>query len=64
MADDTTTIEVKGRTWTRLNRRKCHGDSFDDVVTELLDQVEELEQGVGRLQQQEQEQHHDESNSE
>lgn len=46
MADDTTTMEVKDRTWTRLNRRKSHGDSFDDVVTELLDIAEEYEEEI------------------
>lgn len=32
-----TTIEVKDDTWERLNDRKGRGESFDDIVRELLD---------------------------
>lgn len=32
-----TTIEVKDDTWERLNQRKGRGESFDDIVRELLD---------------------------
>lgn len=32
-----TTIEISDETWEALNRRKERGQSFDDVVTSLLD---------------------------
>ncbi len=35
---DKTTIEVSGDTWTRLNRRKQPGQSFDDVIKEVLEE--------------------------
>jgi len=41
---DTITIRVSEDTWSRLNRRKGPGDSFDDVVSEVLDIVEEHEE--------------------
>ncbi|ELY86884.1 hypothetical protein C485_08207 [Natrinema altunense JCM 12890] len=41
MADETTTVTVSTETWKRLTLRKDPGDSFDDVITELLDEVEE-----------------------
>jgi predicted CopG family antitoxin len=31
-----TTIEVDNETWKMLNRRKEPGQTFDDVITELL----------------------------
>jgi len=34
-------IRVSEETWTRLNRRKGPGDSFDDVLRELLEQEQE-----------------------
>lgn len=34
---DTTTIEVSDDTWTRLHQRKQRGQSFDDVVQDLLE---------------------------
>jgi len=36
-----THIRVSEETWTRLNRRKGPGDSFDDVLRELLDEEQE-----------------------
>ena len=33
-----THIRVSEETWTRLNRRKGPGDSFDDVLRALLDE--------------------------
>lgn len=33
-----THIRVSEETWTRLNRRKGPGDSFDDVLRELLEE--------------------------
>jgi predicted CopG family antitoxin len=35
-----TNVRVKIETWQRLNSRKRPGDSFDDVITDLLDQAE------------------------
>lgn len=34
---ETTTIEVKRETWRKLHMRKGPGDSFDDVITDLLE---------------------------
>jgi len=36
-------IRVSEETWTRLNRRKGPGDSFDDVLRELLEEEETRE---------------------
>ena len=37
MAEDATTIEIKMDTWQELNQRKSRpGESFDDVIKELL----------------------------
>lgn len=36
-----TTIEVSDKTWTRLNRLKGRGETFDDVVGELLSKANE-----------------------
>ncbi|MDF9747029.1 DUF7557 family protein [Natrinema salsiterrestre] len=47
MADETTTVTVSTETWKRLTLRKDPGDSFDDVITELLDEVEEVEEESG-----------------
>lgn len=42
-----TTIRIKRDTWARLNsRRQRPGESFDDVVRQLLDHEEERE-GAG-----------------
>lgn len=37
-----TTITIGEETWKRLSARKSPGDSFDDVVTRLLDQDDRL----------------------
>jgi len=37
---DTTTVEVKTATWRELNRRKDPGDSFDDVISRLLEETD------------------------
>ncbi|WP_460918545.1 DUF7557 family protein [Salinarchaeum chitinilyticum] len=41
MADDKTNIEVRRETWKRLTMRKEPGDSFDDVIQDLLDELED-----------------------
>ena len=41
MSDDITTIQVTEDTWRELNRRKGPGDTFDDVIQELLAEVRE-----------------------
>lgn len=33
---ETTTIEVTDETWTQLNRRKERGETFDDVISDLM----------------------------
>lgn len=43
MAEDDTSIRIKNSTWKRLNDRKEPGVSFDDIINELLDKVEEKE---------------------
>jgi predicted CopG family antitoxin len=35
-----TTIHVSDETWKRLNTRKARGETFDDIVSQLLDQAE------------------------
>lgn len=35
-----THIRVREETWQRLNKRKGPGDSFDDVIVGLLNEVE------------------------
>jgi predicted CopG family antitoxin len=37
---ETTNIRIGVDTWKRLNNRKGPGDSFDDVIAALLDEVE------------------------
>jgi predicted CopG family antitoxin len=37
---DRTSIAIETATWQRLNRRKMPGESFDDVVTALLDSAD------------------------
>jgi len=39
MGDDTT-IRISECTWRRLHRRKEPGDSFDDVLDDLLEEVD------------------------
>lgn len=41
MADDRTSVEVHRDTWKRLMMRKEPGDTFNDVISDLLDEVEE-----------------------
>lgn len=43
MANDVTTIQISTETWQELNRRKEPGQSFDDVIQELLAQVKNEE---------------------
>ena len=38
------TVEASERNWKRLNRHKEPGESFDDVLTDALDALEEHEQ--------------------
>lgn len=39
--EEKTNIEVYRKTWRRLNMLKEHpGDSFDDVINRLIDEVE------------------------
>jgi len=41
---DDTSIRLKVSTWKRLDKRKDRPDkSFDDVINEVLDRVEEVE---------------------
>jgi predicted CopG family antitoxin len=42
MGDDDTSIRIKVDTWERLRSRKGPGESFDDVINEVLDDVESL----------------------
>lgn len=39
MPEDVTTIQISVETWRELNRRKEPGQSFDDVIQELLSEV-------------------------
>ena len=44
--DDTTTIEIKRKTWKQLNYRKDLGESFDDVIQGLMGaEIREFEDG-------------------
>lgn len=36
-----TTVQVSENTWERLDERRDRGDSFDDVITEILNKEEE-----------------------
>jgi len=36
----TTTMQVKEKTWKRLNALRGPGTSFDDVIQDLLDEAE------------------------
>lgn len=38
---DSPAVKVSEETWRRLNARKEPGDTFDDVVQELLEQTGE-----------------------
>jgi len=39
MGDDTT-VRVKDDTWRRLRGRKDRGETFDDVINQLIDETE------------------------
>lgn len=39
MPNDVTTIQISTETWRELNRRKEPGQSFDDVIQDLLARV-------------------------
>ena len=41
----TETIRIRPETWRRLNNLKEPGDTFDDVVTKLLDDAGEIDEG-------------------
>lgn len=44
MTTPDTTIRVGRDTWERLNKRKRTGDTFDDVLNRVLDQLEAYEE--------------------
>lgn len=44
-----THIRVSQETWRELNVRKGPGDSFEDVISDLLDRNEELEERLENL---------------
>lgn len=44
MADDTTTITISRETWKELHMRKDLGESFDDVVDDLLEKAKKYEE--------------------
>lgn len=39
MPSEDAVIRVSGSTWKELNQRKTPGDSFDDVIQDLLDEA-------------------------
>lgn len=52
MSEQGTTIHVSNETWKRLLMRKEPGDSFDDVLADALDELEELQHRVSELEEQ------------
>lgn len=44
---ETTTIEISRENWQRLSGRKRPGDSFDDVITRLLESGDDAQEGAG-----------------
>lgn len=40
MATESTTIRISRDTWDDLHAKKSPGESFDDVLQELLDETE------------------------
>lgn len=40
MSESSTSVRINHSTWRRLHERKEPGESHDDVITDLLDQVE------------------------
>jgi predicted CopG family antitoxin len=51
MVSEKTTIEVKIPTYQMLNSRKRPGDSFDDVIGRMNEELEQAEQRVDELEQ-------------
>lgn len=47
MSEDTTNIRISKDTWKELNARKEPGDSFDDVISRLLEEADAGEEGEG-----------------
>ena len=45
MPDTDTTIRIKRDTWRRLRDRKGPGESFDEVLTEILDDADPVQSG-------------------
>lgn len=43
MAEETTTVTVSKDTWKELHLRKDPGDSFDDVIRDLLEEADKDE---------------------
>jgi len=39
--NDITTVKVSRETWRALNSRKTPGDSFDDIIQQLIDQEQD-----------------------
>ena len=44
-----THIRISEETWKELNSQKGPGDSFEDVISDLIDRNEELEERVSDL---------------
>lgn len=44
MGTDDTSIRIKRDTWRRLHERKGPGESFDEVLNDVLDRAESEEQ--------------------
>lgn len=44
MAEDTTTITITRETWKELHMRKDLGESFEDVVEDLLEKAKKYEE--------------------
>jgi predicted CopG family antitoxin len=44
MADDRTTIWISDELWKELNQRKDRGDSFEDVIWDLINDSVESEE--------------------
>ncbi|QRG24104.1 hypothetical protein HrrHm2_065 [Halorubrum virus Humcor2] len=43
MGEQKTTVTVSRDTWKKLQMRKEPGDSFDDVISDLIEEVENSE---------------------
>jgi len=44
MAEDTTTITITQDTWKELHMRKDLGESFEDVVVDILEKAKKYEE--------------------